>query len=92
MEVLNEDQLFDEVGILINFLSIEKINKWNSEDKNSEDRWVKMFKCLDADSAKLINLKKLCEFVFCLPGIVLALLLIDYFLLLIITGVPKNLK
>lgn len=67
-EVLNEDQLFDEVGILINFLSVEKINKWNSEDKNSEDRWVEMFKCLDADSAKLNNLKKLCEFVFCLPG------------------------
>ena len=65
--IVNNSSLFDETTMMINYVDTN-LHDWRIKNVTSEERWIQIFKHFVDNGNKLINLEKLVEFAFCLPG------------------------
>ena len=65
--VINIDDLFDEVVLAKTFLLPRSAEaEWKDED--CEEKWVKVFPHFKHQNISVGNLRKVMEYIFCLPG------------------------
>lgn len=64
----NENELFDEVGYLKNFLSMEKLIHWRESKTSIDQKWVEIFNHFENESIPYKNILIIIEFLLCLPG------------------------
>ena len=65
--VINIDDLFNEVVLAKTFwLSRSAEAEW--KDKDCEEKWVKVFLRFKHQNISVANLRKVVEYIFCLPG------------------------
>lgn len=65
---VNENDLFDEVIILKNYVSDEKILSWKSNSVSIDARWVEIFQFFKENDHPFVNLLYFVEYILCLPG------------------------
>lgn len=69
-------KVFAQYGFIKTYCSSEKLSEWkNAQDKNgkpkkltAEERWVEIFKYMDAQQVPYLEFARLIEFILCLPG------------------------
>lgn len=64
----NSAQLHKEFCYVKNYCSDNKIKQWNEQKLSITERWVEIFKHLDAQSCDYKEMAKIIEYVLCLPG------------------------
>lgn len=64
----NENELFDEVCCLKRYVTKEKICAWKNECIDIDQRWVEIFSHFRENEIPYKALKKIIEYILCLPG------------------------
>lgn len=65
---ISDGELFDEITLVKNYITNEKIDEWRQNSKSCHLRWVEIFNHFKANHIAFNNTCKLIEFALCLPG------------------------
>lgn len=65
---LNDDNLFDEISFLKQYVTSEKIEKWNAENATLCSKWSDILKFFSEKMMPYQEVQKLIELSLCLPG------------------------
>ncbi len=65
---VDDNNLFDEVTCLRNFLSDEKLSEWQQKSTTTSAKWVEVFSTLRSRNILMPNLELLVGFALCIPG------------------------
>lgn len=66
-ELVNRDQICDEFGLMKEFCE-QNISDWRTNRTPCSEIWQQIFKEMSEQQTQLVNMEKLVEFAFCLPG------------------------
>lgn len=64
----NSSMIFEQYGYIKNYCSAEKIEEWRSKNVEIGDRWVEIFKHMEAEHVPYTEFSLIIEFALCLPG------------------------
>lgn len=64
----NAAKVFAQYGYIKNYCTTEKFEEWKEKKLPSEERWVEVFKHMEASQVPYLEFSRLVEFVLCLPG------------------------
>lgn len=65
---LNEENLFDEVSYVANYMSNDVLNRWEERKYDTEQRWMEVFKDFENKDISLKNCLTIIQYLLCLPG------------------------
>lgn len=77
MDELIDAKLFDaahsgklhaQFTFVKNYCTTDKISKWKEDKASVENRWIEVFKFLDAESCPFEEIAMIIQYVLCLPG------------------------
>jgi hypothetical protein len=63
-----DSKLFDEFTCILNFVSGDTIFKWNNENIDTSNRWVKVFSHFKENQIPHDLMSNLIQYILCLPG------------------------
>ena len=67
-EIDKSTELFDQFQKCAIYVDEEKIKSWNETKLKADERWAEMFNYFRSNDTDHIQLGKIIQFVFCLPG------------------------
>lgn len=65
---ISENDLFNEVSFLKQYVGSEKINSWSTEKVSIENKWLEIFRHFKSNHIPFGNLLKMVEYALSLPG------------------------
>ena len=67
-DLIKEDQLFDEISYVSNYVTSDRIEKWTQESFTTERRWLEVFKFLNEHNLPFNNCLILVQYMLAVPG------------------------
>lgn len=61
-------KVLEEYGYIKNYCKAEKLAEWNSNEVSTDERWVEIFRHMDANRVPFIEFSQIIEYILCFPG------------------------
>lgn len=64
----NSSAVFEQYGYMKKYCTAEKLTEWRTNGLATEDRWVEIFKYMEAEHVPFDQFSHIIEFILCFPG------------------------